>query len=87
MYKKVCEKFIKASKEVIVADPLDPKVADEPMVMGPVISAKSRQFILDMIQAERAIGAFYFMMIEEERAGFYDRLDRFYRERGAQPVQ
>ena len=43
-------------------------------------------FILDMIQAERAIGAFYFMMTEEERAGFYDRLDRFYRERGAQPV-
>jgi len=50
MYKKVCEKFVKASKEVIVADPLDPKVADEQMVMGPVISAKSKKFILGMIE-------------------------------------
>ncbi len=50
MYKKVCEKFVKASKEVIVADPLDPKVADEQMVMGPVISAKSKKFILEMIE-------------------------------------
>jgi len=50
MYKKVCEKFVKASKEVIVANPLDPKVADERMVMGPVISAKSKKFILEMIE-------------------------------------
>jgi malonate-semialdehyde dehydrogenase (acetylating)/methylmalonate-semialdehyde dehydrogenase len=50
MYKKVCEKFVGASKEVIVADPLDPKVADEQMVMGPVISAKSKKFILEMIE-------------------------------------
>jgi malonate-semialdehyde dehydrogenase (acetylating)/methylmalonate-semialdehyde dehydrogenase len=50
MYKKVCEKFVKASKEVIVANPLDPKVADEQMVMGPVISAKSKNFILEMIE-------------------------------------
>jgi len=50
MYKKVCEKFVKSSKEVIVANPLDPKVADEQMVMGPVISAKSKKFILEMIE-------------------------------------
>ena len=50
MYKKVCEKFVEASKEVIVANPLDPKVADEQMVMGPVISAKSKKFILEMIE-------------------------------------
>ena len=50
MYKKVCEKFVKASKEVIVANPLDPKVAYEQMVMGPVISAKSKEFILEMIE-------------------------------------
>ncbi|MBW1706124.1 MAG: aldehyde dehydrogenase family protein, partial [Deltaproteobacteria bacterium] len=50
MYKKVCEKFVKASKEVIVANPLDPKVADEQMVMGPVISVKSKKFILEMIE-------------------------------------
>jgi len=51
MYKTICEKFVEESKKVIVADPLDPKVAEEPMVMGPVISAKAKKFILDMIQA------------------------------------
>jgi malonate-semialdehyde dehydrogenase (acetylating) / methylmalonate-semialdehyde dehydrogenase len=48
-YKEICEKFIAASREVLVANPLDPKVADEGMVMGPVISAKAKSFILDMI--------------------------------------
>lgn len=49
-YEKVCEEFVKAAKEVIVANPLDPKVADEPIVMGPVISAKAKKFIEGMIQ-------------------------------------
>ncbi|UCC99476.1 MAG: aldehyde dehydrogenase family protein, partial [Phycisphaerales bacterium] len=53
MYRTVCEKFIEASQEVLVADPLDPNVADEPMVMGPVISANAKEFILEMI----AVGA------------------------------
>jgi malonate-semialdehyde dehydrogenase (acetylating)/methylmalonate-semialdehyde dehydrogenase len=48
-YKKVCDEFVKASKEVIAANPLDPKVEGEEMVMGPVISAKSKKFILEMI--------------------------------------
>ena len=50
MYKTICEKFIAASQEVIVGDPLDPKFAEEPMVMGPVISAKAKKFILSMIE-------------------------------------
>jgi malonate-semialdehyde dehydrogenase (acetylating)/methylmalonate-semialdehyde dehydrogenase len=49
-YREVCERFVQASEDVIVADPLDPAVADEPIVMGPVISAKAKQFILDMIE-------------------------------------
>jgi malonate-semialdehyde dehydrogenase (acetylating)/methylmalonate-semialdehyde dehydrogenase len=49
-YRTVSAKFIEASQEVVVADPLDPKVADEPMVMGPVISAKAKAFILGMIE-------------------------------------
>jgi malonate-semialdehyde dehydrogenase (acetylating)/methylmalonate-semialdehyde dehydrogenase len=57
MYKTVCDKFIAASKDVLVANPLDPKVADEPMVMGPVISAKSKRFILDMIETGVKEGA------------------------------
>ncbi len=49
-YDELCRRFIEASKEVMVANPLDSAVADEAMVMGPVISAKSREFIFDMIQ-------------------------------------
>lgn len=57
MYKTVCDKFIEASKNVLVANPLDPRVADEAMVMGPVISAKSKRFILEMIETGIKEGA------------------------------
>ncbi len=40
-----------------MADPLDPNVADEPMVMGPVISANAKEFILEMIAAGAKEGA------------------------------
>ncbi len=56
-YRTICEKFVEASRRVIVADPLDPAVADESMVMGPVISAKAKQFILGMIDAGVKEGA------------------------------
>ena len=57
MYKTVCEKFVEASKNVITANPLDPKVADEQMVMGPVISASAKKFILEMIDTGVKEGA------------------------------
>jgi len=57
MYKTVCQEFIAASKEVLVGNPLDAKFADEPMVMGPVISAKAKKFVLDMIEAGIKEGA------------------------------
>lgn len=50
-YEQVTSAFVEASRQVLAADPLDPAVAEKAMVMGPVISAKSKQFILDMIQA------------------------------------
>jgi malonate-semialdehyde dehydrogenase (acetylating)/methylmalonate-semialdehyde dehydrogenase len=50
MYREVSERFVEASRRVVAANPLDPAVAGEEMVMGPVISAKARRFILDMIQ-------------------------------------
>jgi malonate-semialdehyde dehydrogenase (acetylating)/methylmalonate-semialdehyde dehydrogenase len=50
MYRVVTERFVEASKKVLVADPLDPDVADERMVMGPVISAQAKQRILGLIQ-------------------------------------
>jgi malonate-semialdehyde dehydrogenase (acetylating)/methylmalonate-semialdehyde dehydrogenase len=51
VYRDVCRRFVEASRDVLVADPLAPKVAGEAMVMGPVISAKAKSFILGMIQA------------------------------------
>ncbi len=56
-YKTICERFIAAAKEVIVGNPLDPELAEEPMVMGPVISAKSKNFILGMIETGLKEGA------------------------------
>jgi malonate-semialdehyde dehydrogenase (acetylating)/methylmalonate-semialdehyde dehydrogenase len=50
MYKTICERFVEASNEVIVGNPLDPKYINEPMLMGPVISAKAKKFILGMIE-------------------------------------
>jgi len=50
MYDTICKRFVEDSKEIIVANPLDPKVIDEPMVMGPVISKKAKDFILSMIE-------------------------------------
>lgn len=57
MYEKVCKKFVEDSRKFIVANPLDPAVAQEPMLMGPVISAQSKKFILDMIDKGIAEGA------------------------------
>lgn len=49
-YRTVVDQFVAASKEIVVADPLDPAVADNPVVMGPVISARAKQSIVDLIQ-------------------------------------
>jgi len=50
IYDLLCKRFIEDSKNIIVADPLEPKVIDEPMVMGPVISKKAKDFILSTIE-------------------------------------
>jgi malonate-semialdehyde dehydrogenase (acetylating)/methylmalonate-semialdehyde dehydrogenase len=57
VYREVSRRFVEASKQVLVADPLDPAVADEAMVMGPVISARAKRFILEMIETGIAEGA------------------------------
>lgn len=56
-YDDVVDRFVRASREVVVADPLDPKVADRPVVVGPVISAKAKEFVLSMIDAGVKEGA------------------------------
>ena len=57
MYEKVCAKFIEDSKKFIVGNPLNPKYADEAMLMGPVITAQSKQFIHQMIETGVREGA------------------------------
>ncbi len=49
MYDVICKKFVEDSKNIIVGNPLDPRFADESLVMGPVISQKAKDFILSMI--------------------------------------
>lgn len=46
----VAEKLVAAAREVTVANPLDPEVADEAVVVGPVISAAARDRILGLIE-------------------------------------
>jgi len=57
MYRAITERFVEDSKKFIVANPLDPEVADEPMLMGPVISAHAKNLILDMIETGVREGA------------------------------
>jgi malonate-semialdehyde dehydrogenase (acetylating)/methylmalonate-semialdehyde dehydrogenase len=56
-YQKVVERFVAASREVVVADPLDAKVAQQAMVMGPVITAAAQEFIHSMIETGAKEGA------------------------------
>ena len=57
MYNKLCAQFVEDSKNIMVADPLDPKVADESMVMGPVISEASLERIHGLIETGVKEGA------------------------------
>ena len=57
MYRTVSERFIEDSKFFTVDNPLNPDVADEPTLMGPVISAQSREFIHKMIETGIREGA------------------------------
>ncbi len=56
-HRQVVDQLVAASRKVVVADPLDPRVASESMVVGPVISEKSRRFIHEMIETGLREGA------------------------------
>ncbi len=56
-YEVLCRKFVEDSKKVIVANPLNEKYIDEPMLMGPVISKKAKDFILSLIETGISEGA------------------------------
>lgn len=54
---RLCERLLAACRKVIVANPLDPAVAEEPMLMGPVISARAKETILSLIETGIGEGA------------------------------
>lgn len=56
-YDAVCQRLLDAARRVIVGNPLDPAVAEEPMLMGPVISAKALAFVHEMIETGVREGA------------------------------
>jgi malonate-semialdehyde dehydrogenase (acetylating)/methylmalonate-semialdehyde dehydrogenase len=49
-YRTVLDRFVAAAREVAVGDPLDPAFAEEQMLMGPVISARHKDFVLARIE-------------------------------------
>ena len=48
-YDAVCARLAAESRNVVVGNPLNAAIAEEPMLMGPVISAKSLAFVHEMI--------------------------------------
>lgn len=50
-YQEISEKFVAACKKTIVGVPLDPALAKESLVVGPVISAAAKERIEGLIQA------------------------------------
>lgn len=57
VYDDVVGRFTEAARQAVVADPLDPAVADEPMVVGPVISDAAKHRIERLIQTAVDEGA------------------------------
>jgi malonate-semialdehyde dehydrogenase (acetylating)/methylmalonate-semialdehyde dehydrogenase len=54
---RLCERLLAACRKVIVANPLDPAVAEEPMLMGPVISTRAKETICGLIETGIREGA------------------------------
>ena len=76
MYKRVCDRFIEDSKNFLVANPLDPKVENESMLMGPVITKNALDFIHRTIEAGINEGATLALdgrdiTVEGSEGGFY----------------
>jgi malonate-semialdehyde dehydrogenase (acetylating)/methylmalonate-semialdehyde dehydrogenase len=50
MYDEICERFVEDSKKLQLANALDPAHENNPMLLGPVISQKAKDTILQLIQ-------------------------------------
>ncbi len=56
-HRDLVDQFIEASRDVLVADPLDPAVANESMVCGPVISLRALERIHGLVEKGISEGA------------------------------
>ncbi len=56
-YEAIGARFVEAARKVPVGNPLDARWAEEPMLMGPVISRKALDFMLRMIETGIQEGA------------------------------
>ena len=56
-YRTVVDRFVEASRQVTVGDPLDPALAEQSMVMGPVISDQALRRIHGLIETGIQEGA------------------------------
>ncbi len=75
-YKEVCERFVEDSKRQLLANPLDPRFEEEPMLLGPVISKKAKDTILGLIEDGVREGATLALdgrgaTVEGSEGGFY----------------
>ena len=76
MYKKICEQFVEDSKKQLVANPLDPRYEDDPMLLGPVISKQAKDTILKLIDEGVREGATLALdgrnvVVEGSEGGYY----------------
>jgi outer membrane protein TolC len=55
------------------------------LVAQQAASNAAYDFLLDLVQVERAIGKFYFLQSAEEQQGYFRRLEEFYRQAGVAP--
>ena len=75
-YDEVCERFIEDSKRTLMANPMDTRYEDEPMLLGPVISKKAKDTILGLIEDGVREGATLALdgrdvVVEGSEGGFY----------------
>ena len=57
IHDEILPKYLQAARDVVVADPLNPDVAGEQMLMGPLISAQAKKFVEEMIDTGVKEGA------------------------------
>jgi malonate-semialdehyde dehydrogenase (acetylating)/methylmalonate-semialdehyde dehydrogenase len=75
-YEEVCRKFVEDSKKQLVANPLDPRFEEEPLLLGPVISKKAKESILGLIEDGVREGATLALdgrdvVVEGSEGGYY----------------